>query len=81
MLCFFGNYLLWSGPPREILPGCTKTDTGPLASGTLVGICVTCLCSNQSVDKTANMLRFINTYLLYGQLAYTSNFGLDSRKT
>ena len=28
--------LAYAGPPREILPGCTTTDTGPLASGAFV---------------------------------------------
>jgi len=47
-------------PQWEILPGGTKTDNGPLASGTLAETCIYRLYRNQNLDKRAAMLRFIN---------------------
>jgi len=50
---------------REILPGGTKkskNDTGPVAPGAAVKSCVACLYSNQNIDKTATLLRFINRF-------------------
>ena len=37
--CYMYNYWV-AGPLREIVPGGTKTDTGPLAFGALVETCI-----------------------------------------
>jgi len=49
---------------REILPRGTKTETGPIAPGALVEICVACLHSNQNIGKTAILLRSINRIIV-----------------
>jgi len=64
---------------RKNLTGGTKIDTGPTSFWCPRRIA--CLYSAYSIDKIATtMLRFRNR-LLYWQLAYTSNFELDYRKT
>jgi len=42
----------------------TKTDTGPLASGSLVGTCMAFWYSNQIINKAPTMLRFTNTVIV-----------------
>jgi len=58
---------------REILPGGTKTITGPLASGALIETCIACLYGHQDIEKTPTMSRFIYELIVIGywQLAYT----------
>jgi len=42
----------------------TKTNTGPLASGSLVEICIAFQYSNQNINKAPTMLRFTSTVIV-----------------
>ena len=66
-ICVFNAFAGFSseaGLLREILPGGTKTNTGPLASGFLVETCTACLYSCQNIDKTATNLRCRNRLIV-----------------
>jgi len=64
-------------PVREISPGDTKTHTRPPRFWAFVETCVDFLCGNQNVDA-ATVLGYRNRLIvLFRQMAYNSNFGLD----
>ena len=68
-----------TGPWEKLYQGVPRPIPEPLASGALAGTYTAYLHSSHNIDKTANMLRYAVEvdYLLFWQLTYTYNFGLD----
>ena len=53
--------IIWPFDLSELsMSGVRRPIPPPLGSGALVKTCIACLYSNQTVDKTAVMLRFTN---------------------
>jgi len=57
-------FYFWSRASERNFSRGTKTDTGPLASGSLVETCIVCLYSDQNIDKTATTLRLRNILIV-----------------
>jgi len=70
------------GPREKFYQGVQRPIPAPLAPGVLVGTCIACLYSNENIDETGTMLRFIyRSVVILATSFYTSDFELDYRKT
>ena len=58
------NVDYYARPPREILPGGTKIDTGPPGCWSPVETFIACWYSNQNKDNTVTIPRFTNRLIV-----------------